>query len=222
MSVASTDSRRRWAALTPTERVAERRELLVQAGFDILGNDGWRAMTIRSVIERANLNVRYFYESFRTLDELSVAVYDSVVDEMARVIVSTLERAKSGPADQVKAMVTAIIRFVDEDRRRGQVLYVEGLGSEALNRRRLEAGQSVVAFIEQYASEAEGRPEREEGIGRVAASIVVGGFSQVLVDWLAGRIRMSKAALADEVSELFLAVGDAASVRAELGGIAQS
>ena len=39
--------------------------------------------------------------------------------------------------------------FVDDDRRRARVLYVEALGNEALNRRRIETGHDVVASFVQ-------------------------------------------------------------------------
>lgn len=41
----------------------------------------------------------------------------------------------------------------------------------------------------------------------MAGAILVGGFSQLLIEWLAGRIRISKAALASDAAELLLAIG---------------
>lgn len=197
-----------------SDRVAERRALLVHAAFDILGTEGWEALTIRSVIERADLNVRYFYENFTELDELAVAAYDSVVEQLGAVVIDTLAGDRAGdPARQVRAVVAATVDFVDEDRRRGRVLYAEGLGCEALNRRRVEAGQAVVSFIEQYAAEQTPGPSPPDLISRVGASILVGGFSQLLIDWLDDRIPVSKVELVDDTTELFLALGDAAARR---------
>jgi AcrR family transcriptional regulator len=194
------------------ERRAERRSLFLDAAFDLLGSEGWSATTVRAVIERTGLNPRYFYESFGGLDELVVAVYDQVVEQLGDVVVAAL-----GPADvatdaesQVRAVVQATVDFVDEDRRRGRVLYAEGLGNEALNVRRLEAGHAVVAFIEQYAAERGTAPDTGDPIGRVGAAVLVGGFSRLLTDWLDGRIAETKATLVDDATELFLALGDAA------------
>lgn len=196
--------------MSAADRQAERRELLMGAAFDLLGNNGWSATTVRAVVERAALNPRYFYESFADLDELIVAVYDRVVADLGRVVLGALERAGRDPAAQAKAVVQATVDFVDEDRRRGRVLYVEGLGNERLNVRRVEAGRAVVAFIEQYAAEQAPAAGSDEAIGRVGAAILVGGFSQVLIDWLAGRVAVGKEVLVDDATELFLALGDAA------------
>jgi AcrR family transcriptional regulator len=195
------------------DRKAERRELFLEAAFDLLGTDGWSATTVRAVIERTGLNPRYFYESFTGLDELLVAVYDHVVDQLGEVVVEALDSA-ADPESQVRAVVQATVDFVDEDRRRGRVLYAEGLGNEALNLRRLEAGHAVVAFIEQYAAErgniAPAVGEIGDPIGRVGAAVVVGGFSQLLIDWLDGRVPVKKETLVADATELFLALGDAA------------
>jgi AcrR family transcriptional regulator len=188
------------------DRRSERRTLLLDAALDVLGTQGWDALTVRSVVERARLNPRYFYESFDDLDALAVAVYDRVVTELAGVVRAALSGRETDPAAQVRTVVEAIVGFVDEDRRRGRVLYVEGLGSEGLHRRRIEAGHEVVAFVERYAA---GGQRREDCLGRVGAAIVVGGFGQLLVDWLAGRIPVGQERLVDEATELLLSLGQA-------------
>jgi len=103
------------------------------------------------------------------------------------------------------------VEFVDEDRRRGRILYVEGLGNEPLNRRRLETGRSVVAFVQDFSGERRPSGQAVDEVGRVGASILVGGFNQLLVDWLAGRVRTSRDQLIDDATVLFVALGDAAS-----------
>jgi AcrR family transcriptional regulator len=200
---------RRWTGLPAADRQQERRALLLEAALELLGSDGWEAMTVRGVLERARLNPRYFYESFTDLDQLAVAVYDRVVDELGEVVWDALGRAGDEPRDQVRAVVRGILEFVDEDRRRGRILYVEGLGNEALNRRRLETGRSVVAFVQDYSDEMNTAQPVDE-VRRVGASILVGGFNQLLVDWLAGRIRTSREQLIDDATALFAALGDAA------------
>ena len=185
--------------------------MLLDAAFELLGSEGWEAVTVRSVLERARLNPRYFYESFGDLDQLAVAVYDRVVEDLGAVVWEALAASGEAPTDQVRAVVRGIVEFVDEDRRRGRVLYVEGLGNEALNRRRLEIGRMVVAFVEDSAAERRPSGQVADEVGRVAASVLVGGFSQLLVDWLAGRVRTDREQLIEDATALFLALGDAAA-----------
>jgi len=204
-------SPRRFTGLPAADRRQERRALLVDAAFDLLGREGWPALTVRAVLERARLNPRYFYESFGDLDKLAVAVYDRVVGDLGVAVVHALGSAGSEPADQVRAVVTAIVAFVDEDRRRGRVLYAEGLANPALQRRRAETAGLVIAFVDEAAASRRGPDRGATGIDRVATSVLVGGFNQLLVDWLAGRVPVARAELIDDATILFLALGDAAT-----------
>jgi len=197
--------------MSAADRQSQRRDLLVDAGFDLLGTAGWSATTVRAVVERSALNPRYFYESFADLDALIVAVYDRVVSDLGVIVLDALAASADEPAAQARAVVRGIVEFVDEDRRRGRVLYAEGLGNEALNLRRMEAGRAVVGFIERYAAERGGVAPGGEHIGRVGAAILVGGFSQLLIDWLGGLVPGTRDQLIDDATELFLALGDAAA-----------
>jgi AcrR family transcriptional regulator len=210
-NVALAPRQRRWTGLSAQDRRQERRALLLDAALELLGSEGWDAMSVRSVLKRSRLNPRYFYESFGDLDQLAVAVYDRVVDELGAVVLAALGASRDAPADQVRAVVRGTVEFVDEDRRRGRVLYVEGLGNEALNRRRIETGRMVVAFLEATAAERRPSGQVVDDVGRVAASVLVGGFNQLLVDWLAGRMRIGREQLIEDATALFVALGDAAA-----------
>ena len=192
------------------DRRAERRTLLLDAAFELLGTEGWAGTTVRAVCQTARLNPRYFYESFDDLDALAVAVYDRVVEELRAEVLAAEAAANGNARARTRAGIERIIGFVDEDRRRARILYVEALGNEALNRRRIETGHSVVALVEQDAADRHGPPPPGEQIGRVAAAIFVGGLSELLMAWLDGRIDVTREQLTDDVTELFLGLGAAA------------
>src|SRR3954469_20805390 len=158
------------------DRKAERRTLLVDAAFDLLGTEGWSGTTVRAVCQAARLNPRYFYESFDDLDALVIAVYDRIVEDLGIAVLAAIEAAPTKPSAQARAAIECIVAFVDDDRRRARILYVEALGNEALNRRRIETGHAVVASVERFA------------LGRVGAAVFVGGLSELLVAWLDGRV----------------------------------
>src|SRR5262249_23880786 len=159
------------------------------------------------VCEHARLNPRYFYENFADLDELIVAVYDRVVEEMTSAVLAALvAAANDGPREQSRDAIDSNARFVDEDRRRGRVMYVEALGNEMLNRRRYETGLALVELVEKDAAARYGPLGEGEHIGRHAAAILVGGFSVLLVALLDGRIDVSREQLVDDATALFLAL----------------
>jgi AcrR family transcriptional regulator len=201
----------RWAGVSPADRRAERRTLLLDAAFDLLGTEGWAGTTVRAVCQAARLNPRYFYESFDDLDALVVAVYDRLVDQLAAEFSDAVETAADDPAAQTRAALDRIVAFVDDDRRRARLLYVEALGNEALNRRRIEAGHTLVAALEQRAIDRHGPPPPGEQIGRVAAAVLVGGTSELVLAWLDGSIDVPRDQLVDDATALFLAVGEAAA-----------
>src|SRR3546814_11972306 len=95
--------------------------------------------------------------------------------------------ADDDPRSQVRASPDCIVRFVDDDRRRGQVLYVEALGNESLNRRRVQTGHALVSLVERAGTERHGKVRKGERIGRITAAILVGGPRELGAAWLDGR-----------------------------------
>jgi len=197
----------RWNGLSTEERQRERRRLLIDAAYDLLSSEGSSGTTVRAVCARARLNPRYFYESFADLDELVVAVYDDVYRHLQRRVAQAV--AHSGDDDDaMRASVDATVRFVDEDRRRGRILYVEALGNEALNVRRIRAGAGQVELVQQDHSRRDGQLH-DPRIGTLGAAVLVGGFTELLVAWLDGRVDLSTDELIEDATEVFLAIRDA-------------
>jgi AcrR family transcriptional regulator len=197
--------------LSADDRRAERRELLLDAAFELLGTEGWSATTVRAVCQAARLNPRYFYESFDDVDELVVAVYDRLVTQLGTGVMAAVLHAGDEPRAQTRAAIDSIVSFVDEDRRRARVLYVEALGNEALNRRRIETAHQLVTAVELAAAERHGPLPAGEQIGRIGAAILVGGAGELVVSWLDGRIAVSRDQLVDDATEILLAIGEAAA-----------
>lgn len=201
----------RWAGLAAADRRAERRTLLLDAAYELLGTEGWSGTTVRAVCQAARLNPRYFYESFDDLDALVVAVYDRLVAQLAGEVRAAVTAAGDDPRAHTRAAIDRIVGFIDEDRRRARVLYVEALGNEALNRRRIETGHALVAGVERHTVERHGPLGPGEQIGRIGAAVLVGGTSELVLAWLDGRITVSREQLVDDATTLFLALGEAAA-----------
>ncbi len=187
--------------------------MLVGAAFDLLASGGIAATTVRGVCAEARLNPRYFYESFDELDSLVVAVYDQVVAELRARVAAAVTAAGDDAHDAIRAQVDATVRFVDEDPRRGRILYVEALGNEALNLRRLQTGFDLVELIRRDTMRRRGGGGSEQ-IDRLSAAMLVGGFSEILAAWLDGRIDMTAPELIDTSTRLFIAVGEVTAAQA--------
>ena len=90
------------------------------------------------------------------------------------------------------------------------MLYVEALGNEALNRRRIETGHALVGPSSRRARPPRPAAARASRSARIGAAILVGGISELVVAWLDGRIDVTRDQLVDDATELFLGLGDTA------------
>ena len=208
-------SRSRWAGVPAEERQAERRALLLDAAFDLLGTDGDASTTVRAVCAKARLNPRYFYESFADRDALLLAVYDEQAAQLGAQVLANVEAAGDDEPARLRAGIETIARFVTDDPRRAKVLYSEALGNEALNRRRLEAQHAVVDFLVQWDQQRHGPHPDAEPMPTVMASILVGGIGELMLAWLDGRIDLTLEQLVEDATALFLATGAAAAAMVE-------
>lgn len=189
------------------DRVVERRALLLEAGLNLLGTEGWSGTSVRAICQWAQLNARYFYESFDGLDDLVVALYDQLVVDLREQVRAAVETAGDDSRAMLRATVETTIRFIDEDHRRARVMYVEALGNERLNQRRLETGFRIAGYVEADTAWS----AKEDQAGMITAFVLVGGFSELLMAWLNGVITISREELADDATELFAAMSDAAA-----------
>src|SRR4051795_2927420 len=106
---------RSYRGVAQVDRVAARREALIEAGLDCLHADGLSGASVRSICARARLTPRYFYENFADLDELLIAVVDTVAAEVASAALAAVATAPPDLSAQVRALVDAGYGVVAQD-----------------------------------------------------------------------------------------------------------
>ncbi|WP_166741774.1 TetR/AcrR family transcriptional regulator [Cumulibacter soli] len=185
------------------DRVAQRRSLLLDAGLELIGRRGLSGTTVRGVCAEAQLNARYFYESFPDLDALVLAVFDEAVTQLRACVSEAVEAAGSQRADRIRAMIASTVAYVDSDRRRARVLYVEGRELAKLQHRRSESSSLIVELV----ADAAAGHQPGAATHRAVASFLVGGFGELLVRWLDEQIPLERDQFVATATELFLAVG---------------
>lgn len=181
MSKATTVTARTYGGEAAEDRRARRRAQLLEAGLDLLGGGGWRAATVTAICERARLTPRYFYESFSSRDELLVAIFDGVMEEITREVLAS---NPADPPETLRATATAFMTMVTGDPRKGRATFVEALGSEALTRRRIEGMHWFAGQLARQA--AAGRKVGKEEARRLktASLVAAGGLIEMIVAWL--------------------------------------
>ncbi len=207
-----TSSLRVYGGVQGQDRKADRRLRLIDAGLDLLGGTGSDAnLTVRGACKRAGLAARYFYESFAGREALALAVYDHVVEEIAR---TTLEAVRAAPAD-ARSMTAAglgnIVREVAEDPRRGRLLFSAALSDGQFAQRRSESSRLFAGLLVGQAKDFYGT---EGGAGlELTSQFLVGGLAQALTAWLEGTLDVGRTELVEHCTELFLGAGECATRR---------
>jgi AcrR family transcriptional regulator len=196
---------RSWRGVPLEVRRAERRELLVDAAFELLGTDGWNGTTVRGVCQAARLNPRYFYESFDSLETLFIAVFDRLVLEATQKAIQAIEDAGRHPAARAAAVIESTVRYVTDDPKRARILFVEAIGNERVGRRRFDTMHATAEFLERYAWRQTGLAD--DRMGLVASHLLVGGLTELVVTWLDGRLKVTLDELVEDSSALMVAIG---------------
>ncbi|TDZ45108.1 hypothetical protein CCUG63695_00117 [Mycobacteroides franklinii] len=206
----SSPAGRSYSGLPADERLARRRQRLLEVGLDILGApDGLGDLTLRTVCQRSGLAQRYFYESFADKDEYAVAIFDWAVEGLASTIEAKV--AAAPPRLQVRAGITSVVRAVNADRRIGQLLYSPTQVNPLLVRRRFEATAMFVSLFAQHLRDWFRRDD--QGNLPVLAHFIVGGVGQAVTAWLHRDVEVSEDELIEQLVDMLLAHGPEGSAQ---------
>jgi AcrR family transcriptional regulator len=200
----------RYGGASADERRAGRREQLVDAAFELLGRGGWRETTVRGVCEEAGLNARYFYESFTHLDELVGAVFEREVGRATAGILEAFDAAPDDARAKARAVIEACVEHLTADRRRTRILFSEALGDDALARRRVDTMHAVGHLIATTARQFYGREDDQDPIAELAGAFLIGGLVETIIAWLDGRLKLERAQLIDDLTDLWVVSGEGA------------
>mgnify|MGYP003472309907 FL=1 len=176
----------RWAGISRDDRRSERRSLLVKAAFELFGEGGEAAVSVRSVCRASELNSRYFYESFDDTAELIGVVYDEVAAELA----ASVTAATTLPTDDDRALlrsgIRAVLDFSSTDPRRGKILCPAPRGHALLAPRRAAARDELRELVLTESTRSD--PESEQLAREVTAAMYAGAMAELANQWLAGQL----------------------------------
>ena len=123
-------AKRTYAGQTEAERVHERRERLLEAGLEIFGTLGFQGATVRRLCRSAGLTERYFYESFRDLNDLFNAVCERQSARFGEFVLSRLPTLPTA----LEARGEGVLRLYFDwmrDKRIVRLLHVESIALHA-------------------------------------------------------------------------------------------
>lgn len=188
---------RPYAGVDATDRVADRRARLLNAGLDLLGGDHEPPdLTVRGICNGAGVATRYFYESFSDKDDFVAAVFDSVVARLAATTQAAVPTAP--PGEQTRAGMANIVGIIATDARVGRLIFSSRLSNATVLRKRVESTALFALLSGQHAEAALQIPATDRI--RAGAHFVVGGVAQTVSAWLSGRVELSPDELVDQLT----------------------
>ena len=188
--VPSGQRRGRWSGVPLEDRQALRRDELVAAGVQLLGEKSGPAVTVRAACRQSGLTERYFYESFADRDEFVRAVYDDVCTRA----MSTLMSATT-PREAVERFVALMV----DDPVRGRVLLLAPAVEPVLVRSGAEWMPNFIDLLQRKLTEI-GDPVRQKMI----ATGLIGGLTTLFTAYLDGRLEATREQFIDYCVEMLL------------------
>src|SRR6201985_616697 len=182
--------RGRWSGVPLEDRQALRRDELIAAGVQLLGQESGPSVTVRAVCREAGLTERYFYESFADRDEFVRAVYDDVC---ARAM-STLMSATT-PREAVERFVALMV----DDPVRGRVLLMAPAVEPVLVHSGAPWMPNFIDLLQRKLSQM-GDPVRQNMI----ATSLIGGLTALFTAYLNGRLAATREQFIDYCVEMLL------------------
>lgn len=175
---------------------------MIEAALTISHERGLAAVGVRSVGAQTKLNQRYFYESFPTVDDLLIAVLDTIVVELLTAGFAALhERERRSRLARARHGMDVALGVILDDPRKATFLGAVSAGPAALQ----EAYRQRIADVTDAIL---ADPEAAmQGFDRATAIYVAAGSAQLIVAVLSGELDLDREDLADKLARL--AVGAA-------------
>ena len=192
---------RPYRGVSAEDRSRQRRERLLEACLDVVGELGPSATTVEAVCKRAGLSKRYFYESFDDREAVLIALVEDVMATVQRALEAAVGDGTLSPEEQMRALVHATVDTLSADARVSR-LWVEANLYPALERRRSEAyGEFAETLLRIVLPDRAGEEETHD-----AFHLVVAGTTEILRRGLREHSARKTAEMIDVLHRVGLAI----------------
>jgi AcrR family transcriptional regulator len=195
-----------YRGVSATDRAADRRRRLLEAALEVWSASGSK-VTMTAVCASAGLIERYFYESFANLDEILVAVLDSIAEEIeqrTQEAAHAVEAAGGDAPAMVRASVLAFVALLQEDPRKGRVAIVEAGAMPGLRHRRTALLRHFAHRSAEEAAATIGLRPPTGADGELGGLLFIGGVAELITAWLDGAIEATPEEIVDAATRMYL------------------
>jgi len=166
---------RPYRGVSADDRRRQRREQLLDACLDVVGDLGPGATTVDAICKQAGLSKRYFYESFDDREAALIALVERVMATVREALEAAVQDAPTSPDELMRRLVHATVDTLSADARISR-LWVEANLYPALEQRRSEAYDDFAEVLTRIVL-----PERAgDEEARDAFLLVVAGTTEIL------------------------------------------
>ncbi|WJR32215.1 TetR/AcrR family transcriptional regulator [Mycobacteroides immunogenum] len=203
---------RTYGGATSGERRARRRAALLDAALDLVAGSGVKGITVRGVCAEARLNDRYFYESFRSTDELVLAMLDAQMLAGSAAIIEAIAKSSTSndPVVRTRAAVGSGLRFLTADPRRGRLL-VESQATEGLAARRRDLVKTLAQVMADQGRVLLPADDALDPDLDLATFTLVSGGLDLVTTWFRGELDITR----DRLEDFLVALVTRANIRAD-------
>ncbi len=180
--------------------------------MDAMARNEWRSATVDKVCAAANLNKRYFYESFTDLDALSAAVVDEIADGVRSATIQSADAAAQEPLEtQAFVSVAAAVRALVDDPRRARVLLGGVAASPELHDHRTRVMHRLTDVLIDHGRTVHGVELEADPLAKVAPAFIVGGTADAILSFVSGDVDLSLDEFIAQLATLWLITGNGAA-----------
>lgn len=205
----SSASARTFRGQTAEERVAARRQALIDAALDLIGTSGWSSATMTAICQRAGLTERYFYESFRNRDALFIDLLRGVVERIEQAVLAAASAPGLSRRERSRSLVSACLAVLLDDPRLGRVALLEGVEHPEMRQLRRDALYRLEGLLEANHAVFLDSGTADSSVPAappvLLAASLVGAAQELLTRRLDGELPVTDEQLADHLVELSLA-----------------
>ena len=195
---------RRYAGLSGEQRVALRRESLLDAGLELFATSGASGATMTAICARARLTERYFYESFTSRDDLLQKVLDRIADEVRDAVLVVLREGTGTLEQLVRNAIASFVAILTDDPRKGRAALIESAGSEPLRTHRRAALRGFARMVADEATRMYGDRAWPPDRGEINGLLFVGGLAELVTAWLNEEIAITPDDIVDAATYQFI------------------
>src|SRR5689334_933509 len=156
--------------------VANQRQRILAAVADVCHTAGYVSMSVEDIVVTSGVSRRTFYDNFKGKEDVYLAAYDEVSQQLLSQVYEAFEAA-DGLVAKVRDSLSAFLSFVAEEPAFADMCIVEVLaaGPTAIERR----NRTMTAFAEMIEKAAAAELPKSKLPPALTAETLVGGIYEV-------------------------------------------